>query len=937
MRAGRFKAALLLILVAASLVVPLLALANTSEAIVYEGVTNIFVRGKETAYSYNNNPPAPLKTYVQGDCPPMMMAQEIGSGRVVASGIVTECRQLPASDNFVALMDAIFKWLASGKNVLWFNGYGVYCTSSLCDNLIKMLGAKGYTITGSATAATITPDLLAPYDILVLPEMQLPSTSGAEGGNPDLLPDADVQAVKNFVVGGKGLLIMSGSDFFGPSIKGNFFRVMNKVLINLGFGWGGKLFGFQGDSVYDDVNNALPGTDVPTPGGNNYRPIVDVDTRHPIGGDYYAATRRETFRAYGGCSIVQLGPGIAVYIIPSYQVGMPGETITYRVRVFNTGIGIPGAENVDLTIDLTPSDDSGWGPTLDNYSFYLPENENKTVILSVTIPSGTRLCTEDEITVIAAAREYPDVRETKICLAHAAKRLEATQDTYVNSGINENNNYGDNTYINIGRYMEENQWAYLMFDNLAEIPSDANIIEARLYLFCWSAYGAAQEMLACEVENDYWYEYDVTWRNKPAYGATLDTKWVSIGGESEPKPYYWDVTSFIQREFAGDKVASFCVRPADNCPPSTNRRFESREWWDARLRPFLRVNYATGEFRKVSVSILPRENRAGPGSNVTFTVTVKNEGNVADTYSLSTTDNAGWGPTISPSSLSLAGGASGTATLTVTIPSGAAHCTRDNVRVTATGTGVSDNDSCIAHAYNPKVSVSISPTSQDGSPGTALTYTVTVTNLGSVADNYVLTKSDDLGWSPSLSPTTLSLAVGASDTATLTVTLGTSGTDTITVTATSQTDSTVSESANCTAHVVSVVGRVKVTIDPASKSGAPGETLNYSVTVKNEGTNTDTFSLQATDTKGWGATLSITSTTLIGGASRTGIRLSIKIPDNAADGDSTTITVTATGTGYENSATCTATKATGGIPIVIPVAAVVTIVVIISAVLVIKH
>jgi len=128
-RAGRFKAALLSILVAASLVVPLLALANTSEAKVYESVTNIFVRGMENgAYSYNNNPPAPLKTYVVGDAPPVMMAQEIGSGRVVASGVVTECRQVPASDNFVALMDAIFQWLTSGKKVLWFNGYGVYCT-----------------------------------------------------------------------------------------------------------------------------------------------------------------------------------------------------------------------------------------------------------------------------------------------------------------------------------------------------------------------------------------------------------------------------------------------------------------------------------------------------------------------------------------------------------------------------------------------------------------------------------------------------------------------------------------------------------------------------------------------------------------------------------------------------------------------------------------
>jgi len=910
-----------------------LALADTSEAKVHPLVDNIFVRGKGTAYSYNSNPPAPLKTYVQDDYPPMVMAKEIGSGRVVASGIEVECRMTPASDNFVALMDAIFQWLSSGKNVLWFNGHAVYCNSSLCDNLIKKLGARGYAITGDATTP-ITPSMLAPYDILVLPQMQ--EGRADNGGDPSKLLDSEVQAIKGFVEGGKGLLVMCGSDFFGPSgNKGNFFNLMNKVLIALGFGWGNELFGFQSDSVYDDINNAKDTTDVPTPGGNNYRPIVDVDPGHWIGAKYQDLTGRTTVRAYGSCSLVKLGPGIAMYIVPSYQVGMPGETITYRVRVFNTGIPIPGAENVDLTIDLTVVDDSGWSLTLDNYLIRLAKGENQTVILSVTIPSGTRLCTEDEIIVTATAREYSDVREDYICIAHAAKRLEVTQDAYVDSATPEDP-YGGENSLYIGRYMENWQYAYLMFENLAEIPDNANITEARLYLFAWSAYGAAQEMLACGVADDGWYEPAISWNDKPAYGATLDTKVVSVGGESEPAPYYWDVTSFVKQQFAGDKIASFCVRPADNCPPSTNRRFESREWWDTRLRPFLRVNYTRVG---VSVSISPRENRAGPENNVTFTVTVKNEGAVPDTYSLSTTDNAGWSRTISPSLLSLAGGASGTATLTVTIPSGAENNARDNVRVTATGTGVSAENSCIARAYIgpiPGVSVSISPTSQDGSPGTALTYTVTVTNTGGVADNYVLTKSDDLDWSPSLSPSSLSLAAGASGTATLTVTLGSSGTDTITVTATSQTDSTVSGSANCTAHVVSVVGRVKVTIDQSSKSGAPGESLNYSVTVKNEGTSTDTFSLQATDTKGWSPTLSITSITLPGGSSRTGIRLSIKIPDNAADGDSNTITVTAIGSGYENSATCTTKAASGGTSPLVYVGAAVVVVVIIAAVLIKK-
>ena len=957
MKARHLKVALISIFVVASLAVPLLALTNSSEAKVNPDVTNIFVRGKDTAYSYNNNPPVPLKTYVQGDNPPMMMAEDIGTGRVVASGIITECRLNPSSDNFAALMDAIFQWLSSGKNVLWFDGYGVYCTSSACVNLIEKLDNKGYTITGVNTTP-ITSGMLAPYDILVLPELQL--GSAAVGGDPGLLPDSDVQAIKGFVEGGKGLLIMCGSDFFGPGPKGNFYRVMNKVLTNLGFGYGSKLFGFQSDSVYDDVINgderSSKNIDVPIPGGNRqYAPIVDVDTAHPIGATYQAATGgRNTIRAYGGCSLVQLGKAIGVYIIPSYQVGMPGETITYRVRVFNVSVPIPGAENVDLTIDLKVDDDSGWSPTLDNYLIRLGQDENQTVIMSVTIPPGAHLGTEDEIIVTATDSENSDVNNHYTTIAHAAKRLEVTQDSYVNSDLSENLNFGDNTHLNIGRYQTDNQWAYLMFENLDDIPPESEISEARLYLFAYSAYGAPQEMLACGVEDDTWYELAITWYDKPALGAVLDTKVVGYGSDLEPKPYYWDVTSFVQQEFAGDgdKIASFCVRPADNCLPSNNRQFEAMEWWDSRVHPFLQVTYTPPiENRMVSVSISPSYKSSLPGDNVTFTVTVKNEGNVSDTYSLSTADNASpsWSRTISPTSLPLAAGASGTATLTVTIPSGADIGTRDNIRVTATGTGVSAENSCIAQAgIGLGVEVSISPTSKDNSPGAALTYTVTVTNTGGVADNYVLTKSDNASWSLSLSSSTLSLAVGASGTATLTVTIPSDAEnntrDNVTVTATSQTNSAVNNSASCVARCV--VGGVtenlvQVSISPTSMSNGPGEEVNFSVTVKNTGTSTDTFTLTASDTKGWGPTLSITSTTLAGGALRTGIKLSIKIPNNATDGDSTTITVTATSqtsSTVSASTTSTATtKAAGGIPIIILVAAIVVIVVIIGVVLVIKH
>ena len=918
--------------------------ANTFEATVYSDVDNIFVLGKATAYDYNCNPPARIKELVEGDCPPMAMSQQIGSGRVVAFGDVTECRTAGTSDNFVSLMDAIFQWLSSSQaNVLWFDGYGAYCNSGMCANLITKLIARGYTIIGKSITP-ITPELLAPYDILVLPELQLGNIR--EGGNPDLLPDADVAVIKSFVEGGKGLLVMCGSDFFPAiGVGGNSYKVMNKVLVSLHFGSGGNLFGFQSDSVYDDKNNGderAGGRDVPIPGGNRqYTPIVDVNTAHPIGATYYALTGRTDVRAYGGCSIIRLGPGMSIVIIPDYQVGMPGETITYKVKVFNTGEPITGAENVDLTIDLTVEDDHHWSKTLDNYVLSVPQGENETTILRVTIPSDASPATDDTIVVTTTAREFPSesfpyqVTGNYTCIACAGKRLEVTEDAFV---ADNGGNYGDRNYVRIGRHQEAWQYAYLKFDDLAEIPSGANITEARLYLFCSRAQGAAQEILCTPVVDDSWSENGVDWTNKPENGAPLDTKIASLGSEDEPKAYWWDVTSFVQQEFAGDQIASFCVLPPDNCAQQNYREFEARDWWDSRVHPFLRIIYSENALApKVSVSISPSHSGGLLGDNLHYTVTVKNEGGVPDNYILTRSDNAGWSLSLSRSTLSLAAGASDTATLTVVIPSGADIGTSDNVRVTATGTSASASTSCIAQASAGGVEVSISPTSRDGSPGAALTYIVTVTNTGGAADNYILTKSDNAGWSLSLSPSTpLPLAAGASGTATLTVTISASAEintqDNVTVTATSQTDSSVSGNASCTARVVS--GGVQVTISPASKSGNPGERLEFSVTFTNTGTATATFDLDAEDTKGWGPILSVTPLriTLPAGENRT-IGLSITIPSTAADGDSATITVTAAGT----STTCTATaQAGGGISPFVYVGAVVIIVVIIAAVIVIK-
>jgi peptide/nickel transport system substrate-binding protein len=103
----------------------------------------------------------------------------------------------------------------------------------------------------------------------------------------------------------------------------------------------------------------------------------------------------------------------------------------------------------------------------------------------------------------------------------------------------------------------------------------------------------------------------------------------------------------------------------------------------------------------VSVTAYPVENNGSPGSVLNYTVIVTNIGTEEDTYTLNASDNADWGPSILPSSLTLGVGESENATLNITISMGAVPDTRDLIIITATSqkdTMISDNTSCIAHA-----------------------------------------------------------------------------------------------------------------------------------------------------------------------------------------------------------------------------------------------
>jgi len=683
LRIKRCKAVLLSVLVIVSLLMPMLTLMNTAEAQV---PSEIVVTGKNTAYNVNNRAPTPWKTYDRGSIPPLMVAKRVGSGAVIAAGFAPACRDghwnIPENpDNHLPeLLDASFQWMVPGATtVLWYEGYNVFNNRGACGTLVEAVTNLGYSISGDTSPFTAT--LLGQYDIVVIAQMQLPypPSTGKPSGDPDLLPDADVQAIKTWVEGGGGLLIMEATDFFDYKYP----EVSNKVLMALGFD-----YLFQDDSVYDDTNNIADAT---------YRAIVDVDPTTEIGAAYQSLTGKTTVGMYGYCSLAQAGPGVSVKVVSDYQVGMPGTTLEYDVVVFNPY----NPDAVDLTYDILVMENADWSPSVSPNSLSVPVGENRTATLTVTVPAGTPLCTEDEITVLVTASGYTGVTDSFTCHAHAGLSIKPTMDAYASDAENDKP-YGSDDPLPLytGRYGANWQNTYLQFDLPYTIPSDASITDARLFLFCYNVYGTQVPIACWEVDDDEWDELTITWRNKPESGAILDQQLARIGEREFPISYSWDVTSFVDQEFDGDKIVSLCLGGLEDTPISVNESFESKDWpYEDRVQPFLRVAYTTEVVpRKVSVSISPTTRSGSPGDDVTFTVTVTNEGSLDDSYSLTVTDTAGWSPSISPSTLTLDAEDSGTATVTVTIPDGAAEGDSTTITVTASGAHDSDSNTCTARA-----------------------------------------------------------------------------------------------------------------------------------------------------------------------------------------------------------------------------------------------
>jgi hypothetical protein len=105
--------------------------------------------------------------------------------------------------------------------------------------------------------------------------------------------------------------------------------------------------------------------------------------------------------------------GVSISVLPSYQSGLPGGTLSYVVTVTNIG-------TFDDNYDLTANDNEGWTITLSENYLAVPAGENRTATLCVSIPAGTPPSKRDNITVTVTSRSDNAVRASASCMAHRA-------------------------------------------------------------------------------------------------------------------------------------------------------------------------------------------------------------------------------------------------------------------------------------------------------------------------------------------------------------------------------------------------------------------------------------------------------------------------------------------------------------------------------------
>ena len=239
------------------------------------------------------------------------------------------------------------------------------------------------------------------------------------------------------------------------------------------------------------------------------------------------------------------------------------------------------------------------------------------------------------------------------------------------------------------------------------------------------------------------------------------------------------------------------------------------------------------------------------GENATYILTVKNTGNVNDTFNLTCTnqDNASV-VGLNKTQVTLIPLATETVSLNVTNATVGIGAFRVNVTASSlNGPNKTDyiNTTTTIAIYGVNLTVDNETKTTD--VGENATYILTVTNIGNADDSFNLTVTNqDNASVVALNKTQVMLSPSATEKVSLNVGNATIGTFRVNVTATSQgDDSSKSDFVNITTTVEEIHYGVNLTVDNETKTTDVGENATYILTVTNTGNADDSFNLTVTN------------------------------------------------------------------------------------------
>ena len=491
-----------------------------------------------------------------------------------------------------------------------------------------------------------------------------------------------------------------------------------------------------------------------------------------------------------------------VDVSPSTQNGEPEETLTYTITVENTG---DNDDSYNLTI--TSSNRSGWKEYILPTSLDVKDGQSETATLYVEI--GDRDDAPADVT------EFITFKTESITLDAGAKSKSVTAKV--------NQVYGNSLSIN-GTSTQNTDPDETVTFAIKVINDEGNGKDTIIFSQTSSGTDDWSFVFPGSVTLDKDESTEISFSATPDINALAGLKSISLFATSED----------------GDTATSITITVRVNKLPNLN-------------------------VVKVGTSAQDVE----AGKRVYYSFSVTNKGNAVDSFDLEIENGSwydkGWEASLDSeeiSSLDVDETINLTDVLVIKAPMNAGADDEVTIKVKVSSQENSSiyktytSRSTVLQDFEPKLKVTGGDT-QSAEPDEEVSYTINITNEGNGEDDITLSLHGGNATWGTLAESSFTLAAGESDETTLRVTApdGTLAQNGYSITIRATSEDTTTKASRAVFLNIQQVFEVSVSVSgDSTKSGDPGDSLSYSITVKNKGNGDDAVNLALEgDQADWGS------------------------------------------------------------------------------------